>query len=153
MKSYVDSKGLFLYANRSFDDDIIQLYLYDGDDYSRVYKTVSNNDAHHYLFNITDTTIFMYVDGEEVASEDHSFEPSGLVFGDSTARTFNGEMNLFKLWYGDNYNKFDLEKSIKLGQKAIASMEGWKDKGTIDTERFDYEPANGDRLIKNRGTE
>jgi hypothetical protein len=117
--------GLYMMLEKSWNKTQASLYLYDGDgDNTPVHFYIEDELPHHYSFHIKETDGFLKIDGEVDQTFDHSFAPSGLVFGDKVTSNVVGELNYFKLWYGDNYLNYNEEKSDTLGANAVKLLKG-----------------------------
>ena len=112
--------GVQLYINHDANAEKVQLELF-GTATADVESMIDTN-PHHIIIEATSTHITMIVDGVAGTSKEHSFVPSGLNFADSTQKSPIGKMNLFNVWYGDILEKYDREKSIKLGEKAKGKL-------------------------------
>lgn len=106
---FEENKGLRLYSNYNGD---VRLRLEDGSGSTAIVSSNIDENTHHIIFEVEETTMTMIVDGVAEAPVAHSFVPSGLNFKDSTRASPIGTLKHFKIYDEANYDKYDRQKSI-----------------------------------------
>ena len=78
--------------------------------------------ASHQIIEFDGTTMFIIIDGVPDAGTGVTMTPSGLNFKDSTQPAPKGNLHSFKMWFGDNYAKYDRAKSVEAGTRLIQGL-------------------------------